>query len=46
VSNDDFDALLVVPIPFSYLFSERRKVDTDKGGLQSRDDENGALLSK
>jgi hypothetical protein len=46
VSNHDFDALLIVPIPFSYLFSERRKLDTDKDGLQSTDDENGALLSK
>jgi hypothetical protein len=46
VANDDFDALLVVPIPFTYLFSDRRKVGTDKDGLQSKDDENGALLSK
>jgi hypothetical protein len=46
VSNDDFDALLIVPIPFTYLFSERRKVGTEKDGLPLRDDETSALLSK
>jgi Domain of unknown function (DUF6894) len=46
VSNDDFDALLIVPIPFSYLFSDRRKVGFDKDNLQLGDDENGAALSK
>jgi hypothetical protein len=46
VSNDDFDALLIVPIPFSYLFSERRKVDTEKDDPQLRDDENSASLKK
>jgi hypothetical protein len=46
VSNDDFDALLIVPIPFSYLFSERRKLGTDKDDPQLRDDENSASLNK
>ena len=46
VSNDNFDALLIVPIPFTYLFSERRKVGTEKNGLPLRDDETSALLSK
>jgi hypothetical protein len=42
VSNDDFDALLIVPIPFTYLFSERRKIGTENGDLQLRDDEKSA----
>jgi len=46
VSNDDFDALLIVPIPFTYLFSERRKMGTENGDLQLRDDEKSALLSE
>ncbi len=46
VSNDDFDALLIVPIPFTYLFSERRKTGTEKDDLQLRDDEKSALLSE
>jgi hypothetical protein len=46
VSNDDFDALLIVPIPFTYLFSERRKIGTENGDLQLRDDEKSALISE
>jgi hypothetical protein len=46
VSNDDFDALLIVPIPFTYLFSERRKIGTENGDLQLREDEKSALLSE
>jgi len=35
-----------VPIPFTYLFSERRKIGTENGDLQLRDDEKSALLSE
>jgi hypothetical protein len=46
ISNDEFNASLIVPISFSYLFSERRKSGAEEDGHQLMDDENSALLSK
>jgi hypothetical protein len=39
ISNDEFNASLVVPISFSYLFSERRKSGAEKHRHQLVDDE-------
>jgi hypothetical protein len=44
ISNDEFNASLVVPISFSYLFSERRKRAAEKHGHPLVDDESNALL--
>lgn len=46
ISNDEFNASLIVPIPFSYFFSERRKLGAETVRHQLTNDENSALLGK
>ena len=46
ISNDEFNAALIVPFSFSYLFSEQRKGGVEKESHQLMGDENSALLTK
>jgi Domain of unknown function (DUF6894) len=45
ISNDEFNASLIVPMSFSYLFSKRRKSGDEKDGHRLIDNENSSAYT-